>query len=80
MNYHQRVQNRIKMWRIFILETIDNNGPITRSELCKHTNLPRTTIYDQLKRMLDDGTLTTFTRKTKERGRPSVYYTTKRKK
>lgn len=67
--YQLRVKNRVH----FDLETkllqILANGPQDRGELCRRLALPRTTIYDYLKKMELCGLLIKEVRKQRNKGR-----------
>ena len=58
-----------------IITEIIENGPITRPELVKRLDFPRTTIYDNIKRIhRATGIITKFSKPNNKRGRPFVYY------
>ena len=59
-----------------ILEIIKNNAPITRGEIVKLTNIPRTTIYDIIVELMIMKQVEKFCVPRKTRGRPKVYYRT----
>jgi len=59
----------------FLMDILKLTGGITREQLVKLTNIPRTTLYDTLKRLIDDGKVTTmFLHDGKHRGRPKTVF------
>ena len=59
----------------FLLDILKLTGGITREQLVKLTNIPRTSLYDALKRMIDDGKITTmFLHDGKYKGRPKTVF------
>jgi len=59
----------------FLMDILKLTGGITREQLVKLTNIPRTTLYDTLKRLIDDGKVTTmFLHDGKYRGRPKTVF------
>lgn len=59
----------------FLLEILQLYGGITREQLVKLTNIPRTSLYDALKRLIDDGKVTTmFLHDGSNRGRPKTVF------
>ncbi|MHA1502851.1 MAG: winged helix-turn-helix transcriptional regulator [Candidatus Heimdallarchaeota archaeon] len=59
----------------FLLEILKLTGGITRDQLVKLTNIPRTTLYDTLKRLIEDGQVTTMLlHDGKYRGRPKTVF------
>jgi len=57
-----------------LYEILITNGPMTRGELVKQTNIPRTTIYDNLVKLMLKGIITRISQSTGRRGRPNVYF------
>jgi uncharacterized membrane protein len=57
-----------------LIKTLQANGPITRRELVKHLNIPRTTIYDNLLKLQKRKIIEKFTRNNGKRGRPLVFW------
>ena len=50
------------------------NGAITRKELMDTTNIPWTTLFDNLEKLLRKNTIIKYLRYSKKRGRPSVVW------
>ncbi|MBD3226669.1 MAG: winged helix-turn-helix transcriptional regulator [Candidatus Lokiarchaeota archaeon] len=61
----------------FLLEVIKGKGDITRREIAEITNIPRTTIYDTVKKLIYEGEIEKYSVSNKRRGRPKVYYRVK---
>jgi len=57
-----------------VVTELSKNGSMTRSELVQVTNIPRTTIYDALDRLILDGYVRKYSKKSGGRGRPKVYF------
>jgi uncharacterized membrane protein len=57
-----------------VLETLLQVSDITRSELVKLCDLPRTTIYDSLVRLERLGIVERYFEERTTRGRPKTYY------
>ena len=58
----------------FLFQIIEKSGPITRGEIKELTNIPRTTIYDTIVKLILLKKIKKFTVSNKKRGRPKVYY------
>jgi len=58
----------------FLFQIIEKSGPITRGEIKEVTNIPRTTIYDTIVKLILLKKIKKFTVSNKKRGRPKVYY------
>ncbi|MHA1299722.1 MAG: hypothetical protein ACTSO9_09825 [Candidatus Helarchaeota archaeon] len=58
----------------FLFNLIKEKGPITRGELSKLTNIPRTTLYDYIIEFINNNEIEKFPVSTKKRGRPLIYY------
>ncbi|NHI92796.1 MAG: hypothetical protein EAX96_09875 [Candidatus Lokiarchaeota archaeon] len=58
----------------FLFQIIEKSGPITRGEIKELTNIPRTTIYDTIVKLILMKKIKKFTVSNKKRGRPKVYY------
>jgi len=50
------------------------NGAMTRKELMDTTNIPWTTLFDNLEKLLRKNTIIKYLRYNKKRGRPSVVW------
>jgi len=57
-----------------VLGALSEIQPTTRSELCKKTGIPRTTIYDALNRLILKKVVIKFSTPRKTKGRPKVFY------
>jgi len=57
-----------------LLKKLDENGPLTRRELVKKLETPRTTIYDNLIKLQKRRLVEKFTRNNGKRGRPLVLW------
>jgi len=60
--------------QIDLMSLLRKNGPMTRKDLVKNSNSPRTTVYDNLMRLLNHKLIKKFPRPTNSRGRPFVFY------
>lgn len=58
----------------YIYNLLIENGPMTRDDIVRLTNLPRTTIYDHLVKLMIKGMVEKYSLITNKRGRPPVYY------
>lgn len=59
---------------IEIFEILQENGAMTRSELVKKIQRPRTTIYDNMVAMIQKKIIKKYTRMLNRRGRPIVFF------
>jgi len=57
-----------------LIKTLKERGPSTRRDLVNQLNTPRTTIYDNLKNLLDNEIIKRFSRNNGKRGRPKIYW------
>jgi len=57
-----------------LINKLQNSGPITRKDLVKILNSPRTTIYDNLLKLQKRKLIEKFTRNNGMRGRPLVFW------
>ena len=57
-----------------IFAGIQKFGPITRNELMKELGIPRTTLYDNIVKLMINKKIQKFSVGNKKRGRPKVYY------
>ena len=60
-----------------LINKLQNSGPITRKDLVKILNSPRTTIYDNLLKLQKRKLIEKFTRNNGMRGRPLVFWKSK---
>jgi len=58
----------------FLLKVLSNKGPITRSYLASLTNIPRTTLYDNLAKLIIKGIVEKKPVRVQKRGRPKVLF------
>lgn len=61
----------------FLVKILEEKGPITRSSLVSLTNIPRTTLYDILAKLIMQGKVEKKPIRTKQRGRPKVLFASK---
>ncbi len=61
-----------------IYEALAQIGPANRTRLCQKTDIPRTTMFEGLKRLIENGFIREFTVRSEKasRGRPQKYYET----
>jgi len=57
-----------------LVKTLQNIGPLSRSELVKELDTPRTTIYDNLLKLQKIKLIEKFSRNNGKRGRPLVFW------
>ena len=57
-----------------LIKTLKNVGPLTRRELVKKLETPRTTIYDNLVKLQKRKLIEKFSRIDGKRGRPLVFW------
>jgi uncharacterized membrane protein len=57
-----------------LIKTLRDVGPLTRRELVKQINSPRTTIYDNLVKLQKRKLIEKFSRNDGKRGRPLVFW------
>ena len=60
-----------------LIKTLKNIGPLTRRDLVKQLQTPRTTIYDNLIKLQERKVIEKFTRNDRKRGRPLVFWKVK---
>ena len=58
----------------FLVKILLEKGPITRSTLASLTNIPRTTLYDILAKLIMKGEVDKKPVRTKKRGRPKILF------
>ena len=58
----------------YLFSIIKEKGPITRGDLKELTNIPRTTLYDTIVKLIISNKLEKFSVSQRKRGRPKVYY------
>lgn len=57
-----------------LIAVLEKNGPMTRADLVKSVDSPRTTVYDNLMRLQNYNLIKKFSRPTNARGRPLVFF------
>lgn len=57
-----------------LIKLLQKDGPLTRRDLVKQTETPRTTIYDNLIKLQGRKVVEKFTKNNGKRGRPLVFY------
>jgi len=57
-----------------LVAKLREHGPMTRSQLTKAVDEPRTTVYDNLMRLIEYGYVVKKPHYRNTRGRPKVYY------
>jgi len=57
-----------------IIKSLEKNGPLTRKELVNELKTARTTIYDNLKKLMKMKRVEKFTRNDGKRGRSLVFW------
>ena len=59
----------------FLLEILERTGGVTRDKLVQATRIPRTTLYDNLAKLISEGKVTVkYLRNKKKRGRPKTIF------
>jgi uncharacterized membrane protein len=57
-----------------IISLLEKNGPMTRADLVKSLESPRTTVYDNLMRLSNHNLIKKISRPTNSRGRPLIFF------
>jgi len=57
-----------------IINTLEKNGPMTRADLVKHVDKPRTTVYDNLLGLIRHDIVMKYSQPLDHRGRPLVFF------
>jgi predicted ArsR family transcriptional regulator len=57
-----------------LVKTLQKNGPLSRRELVRELETPRTTIYDNLLKLQKNKLIEKFSRNNGKRGRPLVFW------
>ena len=57
-----------------MIELLEKNGPMTRADIVRSVDSPRTTVYDNLMRLQNYNLVRKFSRPTNTRGRPLVFF------
>jgi predicted ArsR family transcriptional regulator len=67
-------RNYISPIQYNLIKTLKEIGPLTRRELVKELNTPRTTIYDNLVKLQKRKVIEKFSRNDGKRGRPLIFW------
>lgn len=59
----------------FLLSILEEKGPLTRGKLVNLTNIPRTTLYDVLSKLIMKGKVKKKPKRNHKRGRPKILFT-----
>lgn len=65
--------NYSNLFKEILLELIVS-GDMTRPELVKELNAPRTTVFDQLNKLMKMKWITSYREETKKIGRPNIFF------
>ena len=57
-----------------LMDMLEKNGPMTRNDLVKKVDKPRTTVYDNLMGLIQHNIVKKYSRPTNARGRPLVFF------
>jgi len=60
--------------QIKLMEILEKNGPMTRTDLVKITKTSRSTLYDNLMRLFNLNCVKKFSRPTNSQGRPLIFF------
>lgn len=67
-------QNKQVKLEDLLVQLLMEKGPLTREELVKLTSIPRTTLYDNLAKLISKGIVTKETIPRNTKGRPKVVF------
>lgn len=68
------LEEEITPIRYNIIKALVNEGPLTRRDLVKRLNKPRTTVYDNLFKLYKQKLVKRFDSTERKRGRPLVFW------
>ena len=68
------LEERITPIRYNIIKALLNDGPLTRRDLVKRLNKPRTTVYDNLFKLYKQKLVKRYDCTESKRGRPLVFW------
>lgn len=71
--YSDETDQEIELENLLI-NLIRDHGPLTRNELVSLTHIPRSTLYDNLAKMISDGVIAKESVPRSTRGRPKVLF------
>jgi predicted transcriptional regulator len=57
-----------------MINLLEKNGPMTRADIVRSVDSPRTTVYDNLMRLQNFNLIKKFSRPTNSRGRPLIFF------
>jgi predicted transcriptional regulator len=57
-----------------LIHALQKKGPMTRAEIVRELNKPRTTLYDNLMGLMARNIVKKYSRPTNSRGRPLVFF------
>lgn len=57
-----------------LIKTLEKNGPMTRADLVRSVDKPRSTIYDNLVGLIRHNVVKKYSRPTNSIGRPLVFF------
>jgi predicted ArsR family transcriptional regulator len=57
-----------------LVQTLQKKGPMTRAEMVRELEKPRTTIYDNLEGLITHEMVKKYSRPTNSQGRPLVFF------
>lgn len=60
--------------QVELISTLEKNYAMTRTDLVKNLEKPRTTIYDNLVSLINMNIVKKYSRPTRSRGRPLVFF------
>ena len=71
---YSKIEDIISPLQYNLIQILRRNGPLTRKQLVNQLNTPRTTIYDNLVKLLKGKVVKKFSRNNGKRGRPKIYW------
>ncbi|MHA1871277.1 MAG: helix-turn-helix domain-containing protein [Promethearchaeota archaeon] len=74
INVFNEKSEKLKPLHIQLINILKTHGPLSRPELVKILNKPRTTIYDNLNQLMQKDLIKKFNRQLNSRGRPIVFF------
>jgi predicted transcriptional regulator len=57
-----------------LIKALEKNGPMTRADIVRSVDKPRTTIYDNLVGLIRHHVVKKYSRPTNSKGRPLVFF------
>lgn len=57
-----------------LIKALEKNGPMTRADIVRSVDKPRTTVYDNLVGLIQHNVVKKYSRPTNSRGRPLVFF------